>query len=232
MCVRVCVCVCVRVFVCVRVSVCVCVCVCAYPLHKFARAAFASALVPHEVEKEGSSSWIKMVSRSRSVPGFANTMMAADESDLGEFHIRRKIYMSKERMKDSHGRLNNALRMTQPLSSAGYSSAHGTWIRRPVELWNARTDGSMKFVGQGANELSKWMNAEHITRHKEEQNVHMPTLRQILKVDDDIGLGQMTKSQVCALPADSAAIGEKPAKLDPLAKQRHVTSYRAGRVLA
>lgn len=49
------------------------------------------------------------------------------------------------------------------------------------------------------------------------------------KVDDIIDMKQMTKSQLAALPADGGL--DKGAKKDPLAKQRHVTSYRSGRVL-
>merc|ERR1719181_1256098 len=86
-------------------------------------------------------------------------------------------------------------------------------------------DHQPKYVGQQANELSKWMNADHITRHQEESNPNVPTLRQVLKLDDEIEMGQMTKSQLCALPGDPT-LSDKGPRRDPNAKQRHQCSYR------
>merc|ERR1719330_1781649 len=84
-----------------------------------------------------------------------------------------------------------------------------------------------KYVGQGATELSKHVNAESVARHQEETNYTIPTLRQILKVDDGIPLGQMTKSQLCALPESSVLGTTRGLRLivDRNAI-RHKTSYR------
>eukprot|EP00437_Effrenium_voratum_P032935 CAMPEP_0181468142 /NCGR_PEP_ID=MMETSP1110-20121109/37341_1 /TAXON_ID=174948 /ORGANISM="Symbiodinium sp., Strain CCMP421" /LENGTH=101 /DNA_ID=CAMNT_0023592989 /DNA_START=126 /DNA_END=431 /DNA_ORIENTATION=+ len=87
----------------------------------------------------------------------------------------------------------------------------------------AHSDGS--FVGQHANELSKFMNAETLTRQKEETNYAIPTLRQVIRVDDTIEMKQMVKSQLCALPSDPT-LREKGPRRDPNAKLRHMTSYR------
>merc|ERR1719199_416736 len=82
-----------------------------------------------------------------------------------------------------------------------------------------------KFVGTSANELSKWMNAESITRHREESNREHPTLRQVMKVDDSINMRQMTKSQMSSIDVESA--GKNFGQLDRTAKLRHMQSYRA-----
>jgi len=154
-----------------------------------------------------------------------------DLDDLGDLHIRRQIANTKEKLRQQRTRLDDTLRMSAPLAIAGGCSTNG-WVEAPgwsTLSFDRYNDAKMKFVGQGANELSKWMNAERITRRREETNLAIPTLRQIMKVDDIIDMKQMTKSQLAALPADGGL--DKGAKKDPLAKQRHVTSYRSGRVL-
>jgi len=158
-----------------------------------------------------------------------------DLGELGDFHIRRKIQRSKEKLKAHKSQLDETLRMSQSLSTAGFSSTNG-WLRRPDQLWNtpgitidSDPNKPTKFVGQGANELSKWMNAESITRYKEETNLAVPTLRQIMKIDDVIGIQQMTKSQLCALPTDPT-LNERGPRWDVNAKHRHLSSYRSGRI--
>merc|ERR550525_1409893 len=89
--------------------------------------------------------------------------------------------------------------------------------RRPTKA--VTFDSQPKYVGQQANELSKYMNAESITRFKEEKDLAVPTLRQILKVDDDIAMRQMTKSQLAALPRDPTEARKGPRK-DPDATWR------------
>eukprot|EP00444_Apocalathium_aciculiferum_P000325 CAMPEP_0183409986 /NCGR_PEP_ID=MMETSP0370-20130417/19252_1 /TAXON_ID=268820 /ORGANISM="Peridinium aciculiferum, Strain PAER-2" /LENGTH=168 /DNA_ID=CAMNT_0025592763 /DNA_START=90 /DNA_END=596 /DNA_ORIENTATION=+ len=167
------------------------------------------------------------MSRSRSQPVLMDKRNN-DDIDLGDYHIRKKILESKEKLRSHKFRLDETLRQSQQLSTAGFSQTN-SWLRRPGDVWMAKNEGSQKFVGQGANELSKWMNAESITRHREESNMNQPTLRQILKVDDMIGISQMTKSQLCALPVDRS-MNDKSTKVEPGAKQRHMSSYRSGRV--
>merc|ERR1740138_269471 len=103
------------------------------------------------------------------------------------------------------------------------SRRRGREGRRRTKL--AVSDAQPKYVGQQANELSKWMNAESITRHTEETNLSVPTLRQVMKVDDEIGMKQMTKSQLCAMPSDPTQ-GHHGPKWDPKANHRHMSSYR------
>merc|ERR1719356_28958 len=86
--------------------------------------------------------------------------------------------------------------------------------------------GQPKYVGQQANELSKWMNAESMTRTKEELNSAVPTIRQVLRVDDRIELEQMTK-RAGALPGVEEGDKDKKLKRDPKATLRHQTSYRS-----
>lgn len=161
--------------------------------------------------------------------------------DMGEMHIRRRMAAAKERMRSGRGRLEETMRSSRSLMFTGLTTAspgrmdqtigsgfNPQWLdngRRKSKAMNFGGHDEPKYVGQQANELSKWMNADHITRHKEESNLGVPTLRQVLKLDDEIGLGQMTKSQLCALPGDPT-LSDKGPRRDPNAKQRHVYSYR------
>lgn len=78
---------------------------------------------------------------------------------------------------------------------------------------------------QNIARLSKFMNAESLTRQKEETNYAIPTLRQVIRVDDTIDMKKMVKSQLCALPTDPTLRAKGPRR-DPNAKLRHMTSYR------
>merc|ERR1719215_2306483 len=82
---------------------------------------------------------------------------------------------------------------------------YSTWSAGPPQWHEPRANGlrlgKQKYVGQQANELSQWMNAEGVTRMKEETNVGVPTVRQVLRVDDRIELEQMTKRSG-GLPGD------------------------------
>eukprot|EP00913_Durusdinium_trenchii_P016602 g15606.t1 len=62
-------------------------------------------------------------------------------------------------------------------------------------------------------------------RDGQETNYAIPTLRQVIRVDDTIEMKQMVKSQLCALPTDPT-LREKGPRRDPNAKLRHMTSYR------
>jgi hypothetical protein len=95
--------------------------------------------------------------------------------------------------------------------------APGTVLTTPL--------GKPKYAGQQANELSKWMNAEGTTRTKEETNAAMPTIRQVLRIDDTVGVDQMTK-RGGGLPGDFNADLDKRPKPDKNAKLRHFKSYR------
>merc|ERR1719352_550311 len=116
---------------------------------------------------------------------------------------------------------NLALDTGMTMYATSTSWLDDSWTRR-----GAHGDpNAPKFVGSGANELSKWLNAESISRHQEELGFEHPTLRQVMKVDDNIPMKQMTsKSQ---MPAGDPTTGEKGARLDPTAKLRHMQSYRA-----
>eukprot|EP00415_Alexandrium_ostenfeldii_P002731 UN2731 len=98
------------------------------------------------------------------------------------------------------------------------------WLGMNKQVRTVSFDTKPKFVGAHANELSKWMNAESISRFKEETNVAAPTLRQVLKVDDAIGMRQMTKSQLAALPYDPTD-GRRGPRRDPECEMRNL-KYR------
>eukprot|EP00418_Pyrodinium_bahamense_P081748 CAMPEP_0179064604 /NCGR_PEP_ID=MMETSP0796-20121207/28032_1 /TAXON_ID=73915 /ORGANISM="Pyrodinium bahamense, Strain pbaha01" /LENGTH=181 /DNA_ID=CAMNT_0020761553 /DNA_START=95 /DNA_END=640 /DNA_ORIENTATION=+ len=147
--------------------------------------------------------------------------------ELGELHIRRRMTAAKERQRSGRQRLEDIMRQSREPGEANAISRLGNqWLGADRKPGKAVTiDSQPKYVGQQANELSKWMNAESISRYKEEMNLGVPTLRQVLKVDDDIGMRQMTKSQLAALPFDPTDSRRGP-KRDPTAKQRGA-SYRA-----
>eukprot|EP00930_Biecheleria_cincta_P078490 TRINITY_DN65984_c0_g1_i1.p1 TRINITY_DN65984_c0_g1~~TRINITY_DN65984_c0_g1_i1.p1 ORF type:complete len:165 (-),score=27.09 TRINITY_DN65984_c0_g1_i1:106-600(-) len=149
--------------------------------------------------------------------------------DLGENHIRRKMAIVKSRQKDGSIRLDETIRTSRELMLAGAGatvSSAGLGTSVGGGFWQSKRKGGDKaFVGQQANELSKFMSAESLTRAKEELNAALPTLRQVMRVDDQIDMKQMVKSQLCAFPGDPSS-KEKGPKRDPNAKLRHMTSYR------
>mmetsp|Transcript_17494 Transcript_17494/g.40764 ORF Transcript_17494/g.40764 Transcript_17494/m.40764 type:complete len:194 (+) Transcript_17494:145-726(+) len=168
-----------------------------------------------------------------------------DASALGELHIQRKVEQARSRMKRQQQKMDDALRKSRTtMGIAGeMAAANWTWTQAPgatTRGLGTQPPGSgdgrkgrsgkdwmqPKFVGANANELSKWTNAESITRYKEELNRGQPTLRQVLKVDDEIDMKQITKSQLCALDDDPTRSG-KQLRLDPRAKKRFGASYRA-----
>jgi hypothetical protein len=156
-------------------------------------------------------------------------------------HIRRRMGLAKSRMNSSRTKLEDSLRMSRELLAAGTLTSQTPFDKTVSEfnpLWlsmgkktKTRTvtmeDASQpKYVGQQANELSKYMNSESITRHNEECNLNVPTLRQVLKVDDGVSVKQMTKSQLAAVPFDPTVDREKRQQLPAHAKKRHLSSYR------
>mmetsp|Transcript_68841 Transcript_68841/g.128484 ORF Transcript_68841/g.128484 Transcript_68841/m.128484 type:complete len:192 (-) Transcript_68841:51-626(-) len=167
-----------------------------------------------------------------------------DASALGELHIQRKVEQARSRMKRQQQKMDEALRKSRTTMGVAGEMAtisSWTWTQAPgatnrgqsppaIGLGETKRRGrdnwmQPKFVGANANELSKWTNAESITRYKEELNRGQPTLRQVLKVDDEIDMKQITKSQLCALDDDPTRSG-KQLRLDPRAKKRFGASYR------
>jgi hypothetical protein len=168
----------------------------------------------------------------------ANAAFLQDElgGDLGEYNVQRRMQAAKSRMNIGKNKLEESMRQSRALLVAGTLSSQDATIRHFDPAWtdvrgkkptrNAAFEASQpKYVGQQANELSKWMNADSITRHKEESNPTIPTLRQVLKLDDQIQLSQMTKSQLSSVPYDPT-VTTKPQKLPAHAKRRHMESYR------
>merc|ERR1719197_224883 len=159
-------------------------------------------------------------------------------SALGELHIMNNLNQRKHRMTDNRSDLGNSLRRKRELMMMGETAItsgmtmYATSTSWLDDNWTRKghhgDPNAPKFVGSGANELSKWMNAENITRHQEELGFEHPTLRQVMKVDDSIDMKQMTKSSssVQVDPTDARAL-----RLDPTAKLRHMQSYRAAQML-
>lgn len=56
-------------------------------------------------------------------------------------------------------------------------------------------DAPPKFIGTKALELSKAVNADYIQRFKEERSISEPSIRRLVKLDDDISMDMMTRSQ-------------------------------------
>lgn len=152
--------------------------------------------------------------------------------DLGDAHIAKHLKAAKDRIKSGRTRLEED--MTESRSN-WFTGTRLPPVGGPVAtkwLSDSRRKSKAvvfdpeqpKYVGQSANELSKYLNAESISRRKEEQNLSVPTLRQVLRVDDNIDVKQMTKSQLamCDDPTDK----KNKMRFDPNAKQRHVCSYR------
>mmetsp|Transcript_28513 Transcript_28513/g.90887 ORF Transcript_28513/g.90887 Transcript_28513/m.90887 type:complete len:172 (-) Transcript_28513:76-591(-) len=167
--------------------------------------------------------------RVLSAPAFSDTVAAADEqlADVGELYIRRRVASVKDRQRVSGKRLEDTMRQSRELGETSAISKLGNqWLgldRRPATA--VTLDSRPKYVGLQATELSRWMNAESITRHKEEKNLGMPTLRQVLKIDDEIAMRQMTKSQLAALPFDPTDSKKMP-RVDPSASQRYNLTFR------
>eukprot|EP00933_Yihiella_yeosuensis_P027726 TRINITY_DN21608_c0_g1_i2.p1 TRINITY_DN21608_c0_g1~~TRINITY_DN21608_c0_g1_i2.p1 ORF type:complete len:178 (+),score=38.44 TRINITY_DN21608_c0_g1_i2:85-618(+) len=155
------------------------------------------------------------------------------EVELGEMHIKKRMAAVKGRLREGNMKLDGSMRNSRELvlASAGLSGSQGGFdltfnsldSKRRMQIADAKTNQI-----QGTNALDKYMNAEKITRAKEELNYDIPTLRQVLRVDDTIALTQMTKSQLCALPSDPSMGKDKTQKRDPRAKLRHMQSYRMG----
>eukprot|EP00416_Gambierdiscus_australes_P009352 CAMPEP_0171133352 /NCGR_PEP_ID=MMETSP0766_2-20121228/126137_1 /TAXON_ID=439317 /ORGANISM="Gambierdiscus australes, Strain CAWD 149" /LENGTH=179 /DNA_ID=CAMNT_0011596727 /DNA_START=51 /DNA_END=590 /DNA_ORIENTATION=+ len=147
--------------------------------------------------------------------------------ELGEMHIRRRMNAAKERQRNGRQRLEDLVRQTRELGETSTISRFGNqWLGADRKSSKGVSfDTQPRYVGQQANELSKWMNAESITRYKEEKDLGVPTLRQVLKVDDDIAMRQMTKSQLAALPWDPLESKKGPRE-DPDAVKRYTSGYR------
>jgi len=173
----------------------------------------------------------------------AYTIVKMDEdlaiSALGELHILNNLNQRKHKMTDNRSLLGDSLRRKRELLMTGEQALtsgmtmYATSTSWLDDSWTRRgfhgDPNAPKFVGSGANELSKWLNAESINRHKEEMNREHPTLRMVMKVDDQIDMKQMTKSQMANVGDPTA--GDKYARIDPTAKLRHMQSYRAAQML-
>lgn len=161
-------------------------------------------------------------------------------SALGELHIRDGLNKKKHKMTDNRALLGDSLRRKRELLMSGQQALesgmtmYATSTHWLDDSWTKRgahgDPNAPKFVGSSANELSKWINAENISRFKEELNQEHPTLRQVMKIDDGVDMKQMTKSQMAAMPGDPTN-GTMNLRLDPTAKLRHMQSYRAAQML-
>lgn len=156
---------------------------------------------------------------------------------LGELHILNGLNQRKHQMTNQRACLGAGMgRKREVLMTGGIAETSGMTMYATSRHWlddnwsrrGAHGDpNAPKFVGASANELSKWMNAESITRHREEMNRERPTLRQVMKVDDTINMHQMTKSQMSSLEDKGKNLGH----IDRSAKLRHMQSYRAAQCL-
>eukprot|EP00927_Polykrikos_kofoidii_P050218 TRINITY_DN44139_c0_g1_i1.p1 TRINITY_DN44139_c0_g1~~TRINITY_DN44139_c0_g1_i1.p1 ORF type:complete len:177 (+),score=40.00 TRINITY_DN44139_c0_g1_i1:65-595(+) len=163
--------------------------------------------------------------KSRSSPAMAKDDNMAVE--VGDAFIQKNISKAKKKMEKYRDELDGSMRHSRQLFFAGAST---TGEKLPL-MWvepnknDKKTDFTKpKYVGQQATELNKWLNAEGITRVQEETNMGVPTVRQVLRVDDRIDLEQLTK-RTSALPGDALDGEEKKLKRDQKAKLRHLESY-------
>lgn len=158
-----------------------------------------------------------------------------DDSSLGELYAGQRVKAAKSSMQRKGARLHEILRQGRtesqffPPSGMPSQSCRGSVLlpsqaERPAQA--TRVLEQPKYVGQQANELTKFANAETILRHREESKLEQPTLRQILKVDDSISLQQMTKSQLNALPMDPTSVRNAPKLVVERDQIRHRDSYR------
>jgi len=159
--------------------------------------------------------------------------------DIGEYGVQRRMQAAKGRMNSGKNKLEETMKVSRELLLAGTLTSRTDysirqfnpgWMgqgrkHKPTTRFDLETTSQPKYVGQQANELTKWMNADSITRHKEEGNLKVPTLRQVLKVDDSISLKQMTKSQLSSMPFDPTVSGKQP-RMPANCKKRHTSSYR------
>mmetsp|Transcript_49416 Transcript_49416/g.152436 ORF Transcript_49416/g.152436 Transcript_49416/m.152436 type:complete len:186 (-) Transcript_49416:231-788(-) len=179
--------------------------------------------------------WTQGMFKAASNPNFANPTLSlsinssgGDDQigELGELHIRRRMTEVKERQRKSRTKLEDIMKASRDLGESSSMSRAGVhWLGMNKQAKAVTIDSQPKYMGQQANELSKWTNAESITRFKEEMNVAVPTLRQVLKCDDGVSMRQMTKSQLAALPFDPTDSKRAP-RIDPEATQRPKISYR------
>mmetsp|Transcript_36420 Transcript_36420/g.58740 ORF Transcript_36420/g.58740 Transcript_36420/m.58740 type:complete len:189 (+) Transcript_36420:58-624(+) len=146
--------------------------------------------------------------------------------DLGENHVKRRMLLVKSRQQQGSTTLDDTIRSSRELILAGGDVASQGFSKTASKSRKAMSAASgQNYVGMNATELSKFTNAESISRRKEELNYAMPTLRQVLRVDDSIHLAQIVRSQLCALPGDPTSRDKGPRR-DPSASLRHMTSYR------
>uniref|UniRef100_A0A7S4PX23 Uncharacterized protein n=1 Tax=Alexandrium monilatum TaxID=311494 RepID=A0A7S4PX23_9DINO len=145
--------------------------------------------------------------------------------DMGEIYVRKCIGDAKNKQRKGRVRLEETLKQSRELGDVTTMSTTGVrWLgmREPRVV---TLDSAPRYMGTQANELARWVNAESITRYKEEKNVAVPTLRQVLKTDDDISMKQMTKSQLAALPYDPTEPGRRK-NLIPDCSARYQMSWR------
>jgi hypothetical protein len=146
-------------------------------------------------------------------------------SGLGELHIRNQLERKKEASLQHMTMMDRTLNRTR---STGFLAMSSTMSRNMnyvdndfsgfIQKGPAKSRGEPKFIGAKANELSKWLNAESITRHREEMDCSSFTIRQVMKVDDTIDAKQMTKSQGASL-GDDPFLGRNKCR-DPRFKRR------------
>eukprot|EP00928_Gymnodinium_smaydae_P043655 TRINITY_DN29207_c0_g1_i1.p1 TRINITY_DN29207_c0_g1~~TRINITY_DN29207_c0_g1_i1.p1 ORF type:complete len:178 (+),score=45.98 TRINITY_DN29207_c0_g1_i1:166-699(+) len=165
---------------------------------------------------------------SSSLPALKGPAPPENVSELGDLFIKKGMFVAKDKMKLQRDKLESSMRHSR--DNFYQRSMYSTWGGGPP-MWQEPGStglrlGGKKYVGQQANELSQWMNAEGVTRMKEETNVGVPTVRQVLRVDDRIELEQMTKRSG-GLPGDLEEQDHRM-KRDPKALLRHMVSYRPG----
>eukprot|EP00929_Paragymnodinium_shiwhaense_P016513 TRINITY_DN124924_c0_g1_i1.p2 TRINITY_DN124924_c0_g1~~TRINITY_DN124924_c0_g1_i1.p2 ORF type:complete len:215 (+),score=39.18 TRINITY_DN124924_c0_g1_i1:96-647(+) len=148
----------------------------------------------------------------------------------GPSHISRTLNQKKNVMQVHRSALDMTMRHSRQSFFDGATVAmqdtfpKRTWIEPRQNIYSL---GKPKYSGQQANELSKWMNAEGLTRVSEETNFGVPTMRQVLRIDDRIDVEQMTK-RTGAMPGAMFMNEDKKPKIEAR-ELRHLKPYRPSR---
>jgi len=190
--------------------------------------------------KKGNTRCGVMANRSASAPSLSRQAADDDNVDIGDFIIRKRITKAKDKASQRKDRLEQTMQASRSMWFKSLPAA-GTLCMQPASKLNKKSaleraledekkqdDGyrEPKFVGQGANELAQWKNADDISRRKEETNLALPTLRQVLKVDDRITLKQITGNQLSSLGEDPTDYNKL---FNPNAKKRYGFSWRSAK---
>lgn len=150
-----------------------------------------------------------------------------DMATLGDAHIQKLVGKAKTKVKGYRAELETEMRRARTVAwgeNDGEAAFNDALFFQCIDACQRVKDGP-RFVGTKANELSKWLNAESMTRWAAEKNREYPTLRQVLRIDDHISMEQMTRNQACALPDEGLSKRKKAARKEGL---RSSIRYRHG----